>query len=659
MTREASNTVAVLCGNDTVRERMGAFLEAAGGFEVRRLQGPPPGAERARLVVVDVDSGIESAGRWIRHCEGRQLPVIVCGVESSRQLHTDRPWVTRPFDAQRLLGVCREVLGIEGDDRSDDDAEIPPPIEADDEIRERPTVEIPGGVEPEDEQVSSDAEKTTQRQTTEELVDVVELDGSASMILEIEEVEGEDDRREIGGVRIGDATRRDLESDELTGGVVPTETPDAQEDRQEVSESSAPARPETPLPSGPEPTARTGKTAVSSLGRSGSTDVSGAHQVASLVAEHWDRLGLTARPADRADRLQRILGAMMREGMEGVFEELRRIPPVEGFSGRLETMSVLELLHTIRQRGLRGRLEVGFDDQSYVVYVEEATLHEIDSLGENTDGLLVDILRDQGALDDAQYRQYHQLVGELRGESLELKLQRDGAVVERQLREAREERSRRLLTAMCRTETGTFAFIEVPRDGGQTWPVRGLELNVDALLVSMLRQNGIDEVVADGQLPRRLAADPRWTSRIDPGLLTGPERSLLEEFDRGERLTTVRRSLGESGEVVDRTVRRLWCLDLLRSAEAGREPETGVEAADAGEDREPEEAEEGTEESERETGGWNFQMAVDDAMDAVDGTGDSADGREEAEEETVEEPGFSIPSVAEPDSSPGGVDDES
>lgn len=653
MAPDGSHTVAVLCDNDTVRRRIGAFLSESEDFSVDRLEGAPPGARQARLVIVDVDSGVGAAERWIRHCEGRQLPVVVCGVESSQQLHADRPWISRPFTRRRLLEVCREVLGVDHDGAgSRDDHEIPPGIEADNAAQKRPTVEIPGaGDVPDDPDESSGSDDKTRRQPTEELQDVVELDGAGTAVIEMDDVE-EADAGMTGGTRTGDGKRRPLDPTELTGGTTgepPEEDPDEQPpsgppepSRPDQAHPAEPSEPDGTSPARPEPPSRNDATAVSSLGQSGSRDMSGAHQVASLVAEHWDRLGLTARPADRADRLQRILGAMMRKGMDGVLEELRRIPPVEGFSGRLETVPVLDLLHTVRDRRLRGRLEVGFDDHSYVVYIEETTLQKIESLGENDDGLLIEILRDQKALEDADYRRYRQLVGELRGESLELKLQRDEAIVETRLQEAKRERALRLLTRMCRTDAGTFAFIEVPRDGGQTWPVHGLDLDIDGLLAEILR----DEPIEDGEPApdRRLVTDERRRRTVGADTLTEAESRVLGAFDEGTTVDRVCRAVDESEEFVRRAVRRFERLELLHEADRSDTGPVGGETERSGGSAKG--GDEPFSEAEEPNSGWNFEMEIDEAIEA---TAKSGDDQVDQEEETVEEVGFSVPPVEDSD----------
>ena len=621
MARNTPKRVAILEGNATIARLMGEVLEETGAFEVEYLRDGPPGAARAHLAIVDVDSGAGAADQWIRHCDGRQLPVIVCGVESSRGRYSNRPWLSRPFSPQQLKSICREVLGESPTD-DDEAGEIPPGIDAG--AREQPTVEIPDqGAAKEADVGSMTDEQPTARQSTEELLDVLDLDSSGSMIVEIEEIS---DDKPGGGRLKGGSSRQALGPEELTDENPWADAPDT------AVETPEGRRRATPVPTrgdddrpGTEPSARADVTTVSALGDVPSGDFSGAHQVASLVAEHWDRLGLTARPADRAERLQRVLSAMLRDGMDGVLDELKRIPPVDGFSGRLETMPVVDLLHTIRDRRLRGRLEVGLKGHSFVLYIDRTTLEGIDSLGENTDGMLVDVLYGLNSFDDETRRHYQRLVGKLRGEPLEMKLRRDGVVGEGELLEAKKERAKRLLAKMCRSEEGTFAFIEMPHESGQSWPTQGLNLNVDALVLEMLREE-VDEDSPVSSVSRAdLVIDAERASRLEAEALTDAEERMLEVFRDGRSVDSAREVLGETDEPVERVVRRLKRLELLR-----RLGEDGEENSEPSGSTEPTGGEDGGDDPHQGPtavgSSWNLEI-----LDEVD---------EAAVEETEEDVGF-------------------
>lgn len=593
-----SKNVAILTANATVAERMETFLEQTGVFDVEHLQGGPPGADGAHLVVVDVDSGAEAADRWIRHCDGRQLPMVVTGVERSRSRYSDRRWLSRPFTREQLVGLCRQQVGLDDDDKKAAEPDQRSGSDTRERFRARPTVEIPAG-DSADEPGQGGADPSTADRDTEELLEVLEVDGSGSMILEVEELNEEG---RIGGTLVEAGRRRKLETDQLAAGASVRPSPPPTSGQESQSES----RPSNPQPAAPvESTSTSGVTTVSSLTDRAGTEFSGAHQVANLIAEHWDRLGLTARPADRADRLQRILSAMVRDGMEGVLEEFRRIPPVKGFSGRLETTSMLDLLHIIRDRGLRGRLEVGLNSLSFVLYLDHATLQDIESLGETTGALLVDLLYEQGALDDPSYRHYQTLMAKLPGESLEMKLRRDETVADGDILAAKRNRAKRLLEKMVGAEGGTFAFIDIPRGSGQPWPTQELELNVDSLVLEILRDGSVGGYQGGPGLPGRLVSDWHRAQQMELAAMTEAERRVMELFRDGQSIAAVGPKFGGDPTMLKQVARRLHQLGLLRPA--GRQESVSREPSGTGEVVAPSDQQDETAVS----SSWNFQMIED------------------------------------------------
>ena len=637
MAAEALKKVAVLQGNATVAGRMCEFLEKSQGFEVERLEGSPPGATRAQLAIIDVDSGLDEAEQWIHHCDGRQLPVLISGVERSREGYADRPWLSRPFSSTQLITVCRELLGLSGSEEAQEDT-IPPPIEVEPDTEQKPTVEIPTGLaEEESGDEPSEHELPTTRAWPEELLESLDLDASGGMILEMEEVSKSG---AVGGELVAKEKRRRFEAQELFEENPWANEPDTAVEQPSPDDSAVPIEPTRREPSagGAAPSLKAGGgevTAISALGDMSSNDFSGAHRVASLVAEHWDRLGLTARPTDRADRLQRVLTAMLREGLDGVLDELKRIPAVSGFSGCLQTLPVVDLLHTVRDRKLRGRLEVGLDGHSFVLYVDHNLLQGIDSLGENTAGLLVDFLHRAEALDENAYRHYRRLVKELSGEPLEMKLRRDGMVDEDSLWEAKRERAKYLLSKLCQGQHGTFAFIDVSRDSGQAWPTKGLRLNVDALLLELYRKGTLDADQARPITRSALVPDSERAAKIDPQQLTEGERQILEFFKGGRSVDSAQGVLSDGDESAEEVIQRLRRLELLRRLGEDKSPPepTNVDA-----DREPAAP---VDEQDRPTAvssSWNLQI-----LDEVDGKdGELPDNWAGPTEETQEDVGFSV-----------------
>ena len=610
--------VAILQGNATVARLMRDALDGAGRFDVEVLSGPPPGAAKAQLVIIDVDSDLGSAEKWVHHCDGRQLPVLITGVERSREAYAERPWLSRPFPPARLRAVCRELLDPDPSATTGDDPSIPPPIQVDPDAQRLPTVEIPvGGQEVSEETCPTLDNLPAVRETGSDLLDIVELDGSSSMILEIEELANKEN---LGGMLVEFGQRRAFRSDELVEENPWEDIPDTSITGSAEGSDPAPSEPSHPQKA-PRPRDRTTSSAnadvttISPVGDMRSNDFSGAHQVASLVAEHWDRMGLTARTTDRADRLQRVLAAMLTRGLEGVLDELKRIPAVTGFSGCISTMPIVDLLHTIRDRDLRGRLEVGLDGHSFVLYVEGSTLEAIDSLGENTSGLMVKFLRRQGAIDESTYRHYRGMTEQLSGEALQMELRREAVVGETDLRHARVERARYLLEKMCRGRRGTFAFIDVARESGQTWPNQGLGLDVDTLLLEIFRRDEREEASNAEGSRSDLVLNAERAARLKEGTLTAKEQQLLDFFEEGESVDRARDLLEDSHESVDEVIHRLKRLELLRRLGENPKPRRRPSQTGGGASRPDEEREDGKPTAVNSS--WNLEV-LDEAQRSSD-----------------------------------------
>lgn len=546
MARTAPKKVAILQGNATIRDLMVDVLEESEAFEVEVLQGHPPGAARADLAIIDIDSGAVEAEQWIRHCDGRQLPNLVCGVEKSRPLVGEKPWLERPFSADQLLERCRQLLGL--DEHASTSLESGTARSVSTSEHEPPTVEVPG-------QSPAPGAGDDHRQSTEELLDVLELDGAgSSMILEVEELSK---RKDIGGARVGRAQKRRMSAAELADKNPWSDEPDTEVDgaKRETMPEREPSKPST----------QADVTAVTSLQDVMSGDFSSAHQFANIIAEHWDRLGLTANPTNRADRLQRILSAMLRNGMDGVLDAIKEMPPATGFSGQLESLSVIDLLHTIRDRRLRGALEVDLSGEGYVLYVDKSTLQAVDARAESGDGSLVDILYEQGALDERQHHQYRELRATLSTEALAAKMQRDGTIDKSALVKARQQRAHRIMGTLCRNEDGAFAFVETPRDSHRSWPTRALELDIDELLLEVLRQS--KQPQAQGELGPHTSLLTR-TGRFEglsPGVLDPIELRIVEVFRERRTIAEARRIVGQpESEDLGRIIDRLVAFELLR-----------------------------------------------------------------------------------------------
>ncbi|WP_230470095.1 DUF4388 domain-containing protein [Lujinxingia vulgaris] len=560
MSLTARPSVALLEGNATLARIISETLRAS-ALEVVKLSGPPPGAEGARLVIVDVDSAGVDARRWLHFCEERQLPVLVCGVASSRAHFAQYPWLGRPFTTRQLERVCEELLRDGSPPRRSHS--VPGAIE----VRDPVTVEMEGEDASDLEVELGLSPGTLGGQVFEDddFLEMIDVDTTGSMILEIEDLPGGLGQ---GGVLVGGARRESLDAARLEAERSRSAEVDVTID-EVISPSTFPE-----VPAGIEvPTIGGDATAISVVAPTSQVDRITLHQVAHLLAEHWERVGLSARATDRAERLERLLGAMVDGGIDRVAEELRRVPNARGFSGQIETLSVVDLLHTLRERRLRGRLEVSLPGRSFVLYVDGNVLHEIESLGESTDGMLLEVLRAEGAVDEGVYQRLsHDLrTGQFEEGPLEMFLRREQIVDDLRLLDARKGRARRLLGEICGGRRGGFAFIEVARDSSFAWPTRGLDLKIDTLLLEIMREVSLDTGHSEATARTRLVLDAGRAASVDPRALTDDERQLLSFFEEGQTLGEARARLATTGEEsVDRVVQRLKRMELLkRKSSAG------------------------------------------------------------------------------------------
>ncbi len=296
---------------------------------------------------------------------------------------------------------------------------------------------------------------------------------------------------------------------------------------------------------------------------------------ARLLAEHWDRLGLTARRDDRADRIERVLTTLLRRGRKAARGELDRLPPSRGFSGRLEMLSFTELLRIVRRHSLRGRLEVSSRDEELVFYIDAGQLDEVEDLHGRGDLELLDGLLESGELERSTHRRLRDDLEEAPGPPLEMRLRTEELVSREGLEEARCHRAERILRRALELEHGNFAFIRIRTSkGGQAWPVEPLALGRDSLLLEWWRETGWSDQMES--LPRRtelMTVEDR-ARRLDSDRLTPLESEVLDICLDLQTLGQLERRY-ENDDVVE-AIHRLECVGLL--ARVGEAPTEWDEA---------------------------------------------------------------------------------
>ncbi len=551
------------------------------------------GHENVDLLIVDVDSGIADARveLLLKVARASQTPVLVLGLAQSEAKYrvesagadeaggvTQREgWLQRPFSGARLVHVCRQLLGMAVEEsvafRAGAD-EAFPVFPAGFEADEPPTVELGEGYEA---LVGADS--------SEEMLELEELLSLDAEEL-VEELAG-------GGVLVGSIHERLVEDAELVREMEHLPEPTAllqlsqpsegnllSETLSEVSSSGVSSSGVYPA-EGSEVVRGSGVSVVSRhrLG-SGHSSVSAAglspeivHSItgtARMLAESWDRLGLAVRTEDRADRIERILFALFKDGLQGAASALSRIPRASGLSGSLDVLGLIDVLHLLRERRLRGRLELCVGEQSFVLYIDGGILEDIESLGGSTDAVLLRILREQAAIDEATFQRLSALDEDEDGlgAPLEMRLRIEQLVDDADLRAARRLRARELFGGLFQERRGNYAFIEIREDSGQAWPIEGLRLNIDEMLLRLLREGqlrvDVRETSRSWNAEKGLIFDPVRAASVRSSALADSERELLLFFQAGETIGEARRHFGNAGEDVERIVDRLVRVELLK-----------------------------------------------------------------------------------------------
>ena len=322
-----------------------------------------------------------------------------------------------------------------------------------------------------------------------------------------------------GARRNPSASNPPVEPDSIVGAQVPAEG-----GQSPAAPGSAPTKGEK-LPGGDNPP---GGFQDSSVPQVSPQFEHGLSELATLLAESWNRIGLTARWEDRAERLKRTFDALLDGGLSRASDELERVPPAHGLSGTLQVFPSWQLIRLIRERELIGRLEISNESGGFVLYFDSASVVGVDDLQGRSEAMLLDCLREIESVDEEAYRDLSETLEDSFAAPLEMRLRSDGIVTESQLLEAREARAKWVMKEVLAANVGTFAFIHGNDESGQPWPVNELDLNIDVVMLDLVREGKVDHVgdeIIDETLwvtiPKRLEA-------ADPSDFTVTELSILD-----------------------------------------------------------------------------------------------------------------------------------
>ncbi len=577
-----------LCeGNVTLRGLIQEVLSEA-SMSVKFMEASTAlGEDRVDLLVIDVDSDVAPSRieLLLKVCLASQTPVLLLGMEnvhgSGLSILADYGlsesslafgWMARPFTGAEIVYQCRQLLGLSteasvafvaGYEDYDDDVDLPS-ITSRFDLDEPPTVEL--GLD--------------YHHLVEEGLESAR-DYEEILNFELEEFAN---RNAAGGVLVGTVNERLIEERELENEIGHLAEPTSllrttSSEGHLLSETLAEASSSGVF--GEEPSANRVRASVSVVARhrlgGGHSSVSAAglspeivHSIvgtARMLAESWDRLGLAARTEDRADRLERILFALFKDGLQGAASVLSRIPSANGFSGNLQVLGLIELLHMLRERSLRGRLELCVGDQVFVLYIDSGTLEDIESLGGSTDSILLRILRKESMIDDATYDRLSSIGNsdDGLGAPLEMRLRIEKLVGDDDLRAARRLRARELFGGLFGERRGNYAFIQTLEESKQGWPSDGLRLNIDEMMLGLMRNGQIESKMPESDVMAGFILDPVRAGSIRSSVLTDSERELLLFFQAGETVRDAQKQFGNAGEDVAQVLSRLIRIELLKS----------------------------------------------------------------------------------------------
>lgn len=585
----SSVTVEVCQPNATIRALMQEVFEEVGA-EVR----PCEEGERTDLLIFDVDGERDEAlGERLERYRAEGAHVLLCGLRHLREDYADarEAWIDRPFSASALLYQAAMILGVDfeppgpfiEDTRTVETREEPirdfgrlngPPTR-EIEVDEASLLEEEFGLEP---GILGGGRPEIQIDATAAL-DIRDLEEAHDLMVDVDDA---DTSGIISGGRLFSALESSpVGAEDLQRAPAP---PGGLEDEGPPMFSRPTSGFQT-YPDMPAPTvaaridadeASSGQATIPSsasfmlpaLDEETSLEL---RSFARMLADAWGRVALSARVEDRFDRINRVLHALFERGLDGAGEELGRIPQTEGFSGSLRALSLVGLFRTIRDRKLHGRLEVSTVEQAYVLYLDGGRLADIDALAGDSEQMLLHILREHGALDDATF---HDLLSSYEtpdhlSAPIEMRLRMEGIVSDAALNQARRLRAREIFRQACRARSGNFAFIEIYRGDAHAWPVHDLGLSVDALLLELLRDEAFETGVSVATSRTRLQADTQHLGALERAALTREERELLRFFQDGATLELARQQMAHLGPKIELIVDRLKRAELLRRVDRG------------------------------------------------------------------------------------------
>ena len=588
---QSNATVAAL-----TREVLGeAGVSLVGGELVGgELVGGEEGQGQADLLLFDVSSWHDQPSRALLQAhQAAGKPVLFCGLKPHRNRvkEHEQLWLERPFSSGALLFHCAHAMNLEWDPFPEEPRASAEFSAHEHVLQEAALLEEEFGLEP---GVLGGLSERSERGV--EVLELESLDGvfgepglpaDDSSLLEQGVV--------MGGTMVGEgicAVHVDPSEILSTSGLGPSgrSAPELGQGSSPPRTSSAPTHRALPALARQQEAGGEGALRLAldpqaqgrimsdesyeelpRLDQEASLELRG---FARLLSQAWNAVGNAAREEDRYDRINRIIHALFEHGLDAAAAEIKRLPAQEGFFGSIRTFSMVGLFRTIRERQLRGRLEISLPSgEAYALTLDHQWLVQIESLQGDDEALLLEALI---ALEAIPWGQVEALATGLDQDSLDappLRARlRELGVGKEALDAAGREVSKRLFKKTCQARQGHFSFSEIRPGTGVSWPSSSLHLSVEELLIQVLRESSIDTGVSEATSRTRLMPDAAQLLRLKAEVLTPEERELLAFFESGATLGRARAHFDHLGgqEGVDRVVNRLKRAQLLQRVQTSR-----------------------------------------------------------------------------------------
>jgi hypothetical protein len=556
-------TIELAFENRTLHRRLSEVISDA-GFRV--FEPSNDNFELADLLLLDL--GYSVFHERMETYREALLPVVFSGFEHDRDGHDDVVWLEKPFEPDDLVDACCGVLGLTVQFEEDS-------VKVDGTI----TCEVPPGGTEVSAETDTDRDVTTSNEFDGPIEELT-IDDDDSMILDVEDLSPV-----YSGVEFLDFVLDRVVTDEdvaaerrgSNGRFTPV-IPFAAQSMQGVEDEDDG---DTDAGVFPGPVIESGAYGMLPNDTRVMEMIS---QSANLLADAWLRIGMSVQTRARRDEIERLVCAVFTGGLDAGLQAVKRLPESRGLVGGLDAMPFVDVLRTIRDRRLQGRLEVSGRGEAYSIYVRGAYLDGIEHLTSSDEVEVLDELL-RGAFIDVG--EHANLLDKVRcgafSVPLDQVLVQEGIVSVAELHEVHRRRIYGVVRRICQLRSGDYSFLEIRGQSAQTWPVKPLRIGVDELLLEILRESSIETGGSEATARTRLVPDSILAAAVGEEFTTG-ERNVLEMFRDGRAVGEAKNYLASQGvDDASRIIHRLKRLDILRRSDDSAHPDLPADERDTNE----------------------------------------------------------------------------